>query len=78
MPQEVSQEVIDEIKQIYSDLDTDCCGSLDREQLKEALRRFTYMNFPDDQIEEIMKYFDTNQDGRIDIAEFIKLLAKLK
>lgn len=78
MKPELSDEALGEIKQTFTELDADGCGGLDREQVREALRRFTFMDFPDDQIQIIMHYFDSDRNDKLDMDEFIKLLTKMK
>jgi calcium-dependent protein kinase len=64
-----SNEIINCLIDSYRQLDTDNDGILSMEELKQGIQEIGEYN--DVNVEQIMNEMDTNQDGQIDLLEFV-------
>eukprot|EP00755_Sulcionema_specki_P020780 Sspe_Gene.12766::Locus_4358_Transcript_1_1_Confidence_1.000_Length_3192::g.12766::m.12766 len=76
--QSLSKEQIEQLHETFRKLDVNADGLLDQEEILNLLRS-TFARTPEDTIQEIAKIIfstaDSNKDGKIDLAEFIKSVA---
>merc|ERR1719488_156535 len=60
------------LKRMFEAADKDGNGTLDREEIRDALRALGFTFVQDKQIEQIMGRADENSDEVIDFEEFVK------
>jgi calcium-dependent protein kinase len=56
---------------IYQEIDRDQDGLLNKEEIVEAFKKFEINNSGQDDIEDIIKRIDRNDNGTIDYSEFV-------
>jgi hypothetical protein len=60
------------VKQLFKAADKDGNGTLDRQEVKDALHAFGFTFIEDKQLDTIFKRADTDKDEVIDFEEFVK------
>ena len=66
---------IDKLKTQFQELDLDNSGFVTRDELKKALLK-KRKDVPEEVVDEIIKMADKDGDGKIDIDEFLKVVAE--
>nr|GLL22186.1 probable calcium-binding protein CML47 [Ipomoea trifida] len=69
-----SEPSFEEIKETFDMFDEDGDGYIDEKDLGELLFRMGFCEFSQRDCRGMIKAFDENKDGRIDIGEFLKLM----
>ena len=68
----LSESMVAEMRESFSQIDTSGNGKIDREELKSMLLKVAADCATEDVINEMMTIADTNGDGGVDFEEFIK------
>ena len=62
----------------FHEFDSDCSGTLDRQELRAILARpGTGHSLADEDIDELLQFHDDNEDGVLQLEEFIELMLSL-
>ena len=61
---------MEELHSIFNEFDLDHDGNISMDEAKDALR---HLAFNDDEIEGLVRSYDSNDDGRLQFEEFVKL-----
>uniref|UniRef100_A0AC35U5D5 Calmodulin n=1 Tax=Rhabditophanes sp. KR3021 TaxID=114890 RepID=A0AC35U5D5_9BILA len=65
------------LKAVFDELDVDGDGFITRSELRTAFQKMGH-NLTDQDIKQIYKHVDDNQDGKINFEEFCKMMTKKK
>jgi len=68
------KESIETIRASFKEFDLDGDGFVDASELQSKLSELQGQTIPEEEIRAIIASVDTNNDGKIDIEEFIKLM----
>jgi len=72
-----TMEALSEIQETFDTLDTDGSGSLNKDELKQALNPLLMIPPSPDDVDEILNLIDNDSNGLVDIREFLCLLRLL-
>ena len=61
-----------ELQQVFNEFDKDGSGKIDAAELKDALRKLGH-EVSDDKLKKYITQVDVNNDGEVDLAEFVQL-----
>lgn len=64
----------EQVRQMFKKFDADGNGYIDEVELKEMLAKIMGKDVPMAEVKQMIHDVDMNNDGRIDIYEFIKLM----
>jgi Ca2+-binding EF-hand superfamily protein len=70
----LTEERINELKEIFSMVDDDCDGSITRSELAMCLRALQY-SISNGEINDLMKKFDSDKTGRINFPQLLQIIA---
>src|SRR5690349_17461588 len=70
----LTEERINEMKEIFSMVDDDSDGSITRSQLGMCLRAMQYA-ISNSEINDLMKKFDSDKTGRINFPQLLQIIA---
>merc|ERR1712038_1028209 len=68
------KEGLETIKASFKEFDIDGDGYVDASELQQKLSELQGQNIPEEEIRQIIASVDTNNDGKIDLDEFIRLM----
>ena len=69
--QVVSKEEIEKVSQLFSGIDKDHDGKLDKKELKIIYEKYSGVNVTDEMIDQIYSKIDIDGSGQIDYSEFV-------
>mmetsp|Transcript_13934 Transcript_13934/g.22165 ORF Transcript_13934/g.22165 Transcript_13934/m.22165 type:complete len:1058 (-) Transcript_13934:274-3447(-) len=72
-----TMEALSEIQETFDTLDTDGSGSLNKDELQQALNPLLMIPPSPDDVDEILNLIDNDSNGLVDIREFLCLLRLL-
>ena len=72
---EVPEETLDEYKEAFDGFDVDGNGSIDKEELAQALTKFGYAK-SELECQAMIDAVDISKDGKVQYDEFIKLMTQ--
>uniref|UniRef100_A0A8C6XJW4 Calglandulin n=1 Tax=Naja naja TaxID=35670 RepID=A0A8C6XJW4_NAJNA len=82
MPHEFTEAEIEIIKESFNHFDLDGNGVITKKELGTIMRSLEHVllhlqeSFTDEQVEEMLKEADLDEDGKVTFEEFVKMLAK--
>eukprot|EP01059_Diplonema_ambulator_P027061 TRINITY_DN4469_c0_g1_i1.p1 TRINITY_DN4469_c0_g1~~TRINITY_DN4469_c0_g1_i1.p1 ORF type:complete len:156 (+),score=62.36 TRINITY_DN4469_c0_g1_i1:68-535(+) len=69
-------ELLEQLERVFHKFDDDKDGYINSTDLVYALKTFANTQMTDEEARELMSDVDPNGDGKIDLAEFIKLMCE--
>lgn len=75
MVDKFTDEEVDNYRKVFRSMDKDGSGSISNKELSFALRKVG-VSINSEQIDELMKDVDENNDGRMEFEEFLQIAAK--
>lgn len=63
-----------EVRLIFNSIDNNNSGTLDKGEVQEALNKMGKCELSEDSLNKVFKKYDANNDGGIDINEFVSML----
>lgn len=64
---------LESLKKLFAQIDTDGSGCIDPVEFKHAMKEFGVI-LTEEEVSQILKYYDTNKDGKISFDEFLAAL----
>merc|ERR1719161_3192184 len=77
------RELVHELKSVFEDADIDCSGAITFSEFKAMVeaqdirRKFTHLGFQDADIDDLFVVLDSDQEGTLELQEFVNGLVKL-
>ena len=69
--EETFTDVLQQLRAVWQQVDTDGNGTLDQDELRTVLLRMGYVEGDDFDLAFVMQQIDTDKSGAIDFAEFV-------